>query len=63
MQHTPEEDRRALVNNLTGPRLTDAKRLKQMAAQASDEPPMPTWWDDDEEASSSSQQAAMQLGA
>lgn len=63
IEHTPEEDRRGLVNSLTGPRLTDEKRRQQVAAQAPDEPPMPSWWTDDDDASMSSQLAAAQLHA
>lgn len=48
-------------NQLTGPRLTDAKRRAQLKAQAPDEPPMPAWWDEDD-ASESSVLAARQLG-
>jgi len=46
---------------LSGPRLTDAKRRALIKAQDPDMPPVPSWWDEDD-ASESSITAARQLG-
>jgi len=63
IEHVEDVDqRRRIVDELTGPLLTDERRRRQLAEQAPDEPPMPSWWDDDEDASASSIAAARQLG-
>jgi len=60
---TDEKDWMRLNSQLSGPLLTDPRRVAKIKARPADEPPMPAWWDDDdEEASSTSINAARQLG-
>lgn len=56
---TDEKEYRKLVESLTGPLLTDERRVRALAAQSPDEPPMPAWWDDD---GADDTTAATQLG-
>lgn len=59
-EHTPYEKRRDVVASVTGPLLTDERRVAQRVAQAPDEPPMPDWWEEDD-ATESNITAARQL--
>ena len=62
VQYVVEEKERVKINRqLSGPRLTDARRRQLIKAQAPDEPPMPWWWDEDD-AAESSIMAARQIG-
>ena len=58
-----EKEYLRIAQQLTGPRLTTASRLKMEAERPKNEPAMPSWWDeDDEEISNDNLAAASALG-